>query len=304
MDYCDPCRRHLNGALACPGCGTSAESPRWREPDQGGYRAAPSGAEGEAPQRPEGPEGPDGEYGESGGYDERVDDADGEPSGRAARRRGRGRGPVADGPGGASRRDRKAAAHRRRRRRTLFVAAGFVLAAGGLSLAELGMDAPVRRRSRPRPEASRRTGTPWWRRGSRAGRPPGLRARQDRPPRAHLTPRRPPRPPRRRSRSPRGATNRRRTPSRRREAPPAPRHPPPQRPRRPRTRPRHRTRPPGPHNRNRPRRSRASGSSGGAHRGPLRSPQGPFWEAPGTSRSQLPRPGPLRVGDQNLTWRS
>ena len=151
MDYCDPCRRHLNGALACPGCGTSAESPRWREPDQGGYRAAPSGAEGEAPQRPEGPEGPDGEYGESGGYDERVDDADGEPSGRAARRRGRGRGPVADGPGGASRRDRKAAAHRRRRRRTLFVAAGFVLAAGGLSLAELGMDAP---RSTPKQAAA------------------------------------------------------------------------------------------------------------------------------------------------------
>jgi hypothetical protein len=25
MDYCHPCRRHLNGAFACPGCGTSAE---------------------------------------------------------------------------------------------------------------------------------------------------------------------------------------------------------------------------------------------------------------------------------------
>ncbi|MYS50761.1 hypothetical protein GTW46_11940, partial [Streptomyces sp. SID6013] len=24
MDYCHPCRRHLNGALACPGCGTPA----------------------------------------------------------------------------------------------------------------------------------------------------------------------------------------------------------------------------------------------------------------------------------------
>ncbi|MGW7499223.1 SCO2400 family protein, partial [Streptomyces luteogriseus] len=66
-------------------------------------------------------------------------------------RRGRGRGPAADGPGGASRRDRKAAAHRRRRRRTLFVAAGFVLAAGGLSLAELGMDAPD---STPKPAAA------------------------------------------------------------------------------------------------------------------------------------------------------
>ncbi|MYX45219.1 hypothetical protein GTW59_29800, partial [Streptomyces sp. SID89] len=42
----------------------------------------------------------------------------------------------------ASRRDRKAAHHRRRRRRTLLITAGFVLAAGGLSLAELGVDAP------------------------------------------------------------------------------------------------------------------------------------------------------------------
>ncbi|MGW2240113.1 SCO2400 family protein, partial [Streptomyces sp. NPDC001759] len=28
MDYCDPCRRHLNGALACPGCGTTLEELR------------------------------------------------------------------------------------------------------------------------------------------------------------------------------------------------------------------------------------------------------------------------------------
>ncbi|WP_456340847.1 SCO2400 family protein [Streptomyces shenzhenensis] len=28
MDYCHPCRRHLNGALACPGCGTAAETLR------------------------------------------------------------------------------------------------------------------------------------------------------------------------------------------------------------------------------------------------------------------------------------
>ncbi|MEW1626101.1 hypothetical protein AB0387_01515 [Streptomyces sp. NPDC089173] len=26
MDYCHPCRRHLNGALACAGCGTPAEA--------------------------------------------------------------------------------------------------------------------------------------------------------------------------------------------------------------------------------------------------------------------------------------
>ncbi|WP_441349432.1 SCO2400 family protein, partial [Streptomyces sp. 8L] len=28
MDYCDRCRRHLNGALACAGCGTPAEDLR------------------------------------------------------------------------------------------------------------------------------------------------------------------------------------------------------------------------------------------------------------------------------------
>ncbi|MFV8188778.1 SCO2400 family protein, partial [Streptomyces sp. AF1B] len=28
MDYCHPCRRHLNGALACPGCGAQVEQLR------------------------------------------------------------------------------------------------------------------------------------------------------------------------------------------------------------------------------------------------------------------------------------
>ncbi|MFF3408959.1 hypothetical protein ACFYW8_22665 [Streptomyces sp. NPDC002742] len=123
MDYCHVCRRHLNGALACPGCGTPVDE---------------LGADAEdADARPE--PGADAYRGEDGGTE-----------GRAARRRG-GRGRDAGSPGGAqgpdapagtSRRDRKAAAHRRRRRRTLYVAVGFVLAAGGLSLAELGVDAP------------------------------------------------------------------------------------------------------------------------------------------------------------------
>ncbi|WRZ93124.1 hypothetical protein OHB54_31220 [Streptomyces sp. NBC_01007] len=125
MDYCHVCRRHLNGALACPGCGTPV--------DELGADAE------EADARPESGAGADVYHGE-----------DGDAEGRAARRRGgRGRdagspgGPQGpDAPAGTSRRDRKAAAHRRRRRRTLFVAVGFVLAAGGLSLAELGVDAP------------------------------------------------------------------------------------------------------------------------------------------------------------------
>ncbi|MFJ3619791.1 hypothetical protein ACIPSH_16795 [Streptomyces iakyrus] len=158
MDYCDPCRRHLNGALACPGCGTSAETlRRSREPEYGtgpegpdasadGYGAAYDGDPYEDDPYDGTRSDDDGDGGE-----EDADEGDGEHLGRAARRRGRGRGPVAEGPGGASRRDRKAAAHRRRRRRTLFVAAGFVLAAGGLSLAELGMDAPG---STPKPAAA------------------------------------------------------------------------------------------------------------------------------------------------------
>ncbi|WP_456340875.1 SCO2400 family protein, partial [Streptomyces shenzhenensis] len=38
MDYCSSCRRHLNGALACPGCGAYAPDiapravPRCRRP--------------------------------------------------------------------------------------------------------------------------------------------------------------------------------------------------------------------------------------------------------------------------------
>ncbi|RSN41717.1 hypothetical protein DMH12_34295, partial [Streptomyces sp. WAC 04229] len=102
MDYCHPCRRHLNGALACPGCGTPVEQLRAAEPPLTATGALP-------PPRPA----------------DATDAADEAPD---------------DTPPGArsSRRDRKAAAHRRRRRRTLFVTAGFVLAAGGLSLAELG----------------------------------------------------------------------------------------------------------------------------------------------------------------------
>ncbi|WP_328668870.1 SCO2400 family protein [Streptomyces sp. NBC_00328] len=127
MDYCHVCRRHLNGALACPGCGTPVDE-LGADTDEAGARP-PTGADADA------------RHGADGDVEWR--------SRRAARRRG---GRVLDAeagspgdpqaPAGASRRDRKAAAHRRRRRRTLYMAVGFVLAAGGLSLAELGVDAP------------------------------------------------------------------------------------------------------------------------------------------------------------------
>ncbi|CAM5694895.1 hypothetical protein STENM327S_09084 [Streptomyces tendae] len=124
MDYCHPCRRHLNGALACPGCGTPAhELPsaddRLTASENPGPRFGTEAAAVDTLPRDPGER-----------LDEEPDEEPDEGAGDAA-------------PGArSSRRDRKAAAHRRRRRRTLLVAAGFVLAAGGLSLVELGMDAP------------------------------------------------------------------------------------------------------------------------------------------------------------------
>ncbi|MFD5496593.1 hypothetical protein ACFWH4_27755, partial [Streptomyces sp. NPDC127091] len=136
MDYCHPCRRHLNGALACPGCGTPVETLR-AHPEAS---AAPQAA-----------------------HEEGVPDPEPEPEPHAEPEPAEGaRQPAADAPAspeaadeepteGVSRRDRKAATHRRRRRRSLLIAAGFVLAAGALSLAELGMDAPG---SKPEPAAA------------------------------------------------------------------------------------------------------------------------------------------------------
>lgn len=162
MDYCHPCRRHLNGALACPGCGAPAQQlraypPAAYEPEPEPYALEPYTQEPEPYPRDasahESPGDPDGRGDHDDHDDDDRDDHDdrgvdaGEPQGRAARRRGQGRG-ARRGPEGtagasdASRRDRKASAHRRRRRRVVLITAGFVLAAGGLSLAELGVDAP------------------------------------------------------------------------------------------------------------------------------------------------------------------
>ncbi|NED03797.1 hypothetical protein G3I55_19255, partial [Streptomyces sp. SID6648] len=58
MDYCHPCRRHLNGALACAGCGTPAEAlgpyavpaPAGPAPDEP-YGTATPADETDAPRR-------------------------------------------------------------------------------------------------------------------------------------------------------------------------------------------------------------------------------------------------------------
>ncbi|WP_103760958.1 hypothetical protein [Streptomyces sp. SM10] len=100
MDYCHPCQRHLNGALACAGCGTPADA------------LAPYAVADHAGREPEPP-------------GETLD-----ASGAAGHRR-RAR--------GASRR-RGRRTHRRRGRALLLTAVGVVLALGALSLAELALE--------------------------------------------------------------------------------------------------------------------------------------------------------------------
>ena len=121
MDYCLPCRRHLNGALACPGCGAPVEELRAHAGETAGPERNDSRPQGSS--YGDDAEGAVGrESADADDTDEGHDDEDGDddaPVGRAARRaqgRGRGRGSrAAEGPaGGASRRDRKAAAPRRR----------------------------------------------------------------------------------------------------------------------------------------------------------------------------------------------
>ncbi|MDX3059046.1 hypothetical protein PV394_28555 [Streptomyces sp. NE06-03E] len=100
MDYCHPCQRHLNGALACAGCGTPADAlVPYAVTGASGLSAEPAAETLEA-------------------------------SGSAGHRR-RGRGD-------ARRRGRRA--HRRRGRALLLTATGVVLALGALSLAELAME--------------------------------------------------------------------------------------------------------------------------------------------------------------------
>ncbi|MHC5907243.1 SCO2400 family protein, partial [Streptomyces sp. S6] len=159
MDYCHSCRRHLNGALVCPGCGASAESLRAYSaghgeqgdvaqesygaiPETYGTPSGPYEAQSDGyPVRPESygyhpgqesvmnpvptpPAPAPGASATSGDDDAGADDEDAHPA------------------SGASRRDRKASAHRRRRRRAALIAAGVILLTGGVGLAELGTDAP------------------------------------------------------------------------------------------------------------------------------------------------------------------
>ncbi|MFH9742841.1 hypothetical protein ACH4MN_00140 [Streptomyces anulatus] len=125
MDYCHPCRRHLNGALACAGCGTPAEA-------LGPYAVlAPTGPAPGVRDAPDGTGAPSdaGDARRGTRRDARLD---------ARRDARRGAGGRSDARPGSRRRAR--GGHRRRGRTVLLGALGLLLAAGALSLAELAME--------------------------------------------------------------------------------------------------------------------------------------------------------------------
>ncbi|MEW2085017.1 hypothetical protein [Streptomyces sp. NPDC005283] len=101
MDYCNQCRRHLNGALACAGCGTPVEELRRHHP------SAPAA--------------------------EHVYELD-EVSEPVGHRRARRQPPPRRRSAGTRR------ARKRRGRKVLLGTVGLVLAAGALSLAELATE--------------------------------------------------------------------------------------------------------------------------------------------------------------------
>ncbi|MEV7419501.1 hypothetical protein [Streptomyces sp. NPDC089919] len=115
MDYCHSCRRHLNGALACAGCGTAAAqlapSP-WARP----------AAEATAAPAPAAPS-----YDGAAGYEIPYPDP-----------------REVVGPGGREAGRRRRAAHRRRRRTALTAGTALLCAvAGTMALARLTGDDPV-----------------------------------------------------------------------------------------------------------------------------------------------------------------
>ncbi|WP_330338799.1 SCO2400 family protein [Streptomyces sp. NBC_00557] len=84
MDYCSSCRRHLNGALVCPGCGAYAPDiapPRTTAPLTGGPAPAPPADDWFTTGHPAGAPGSDTDAAAD------VTDAPPAPQGRAARRR-------------------------------------------------------------------------------------------------------------------------------------------------------------------------------------------------------------------------
>ncbi|MFB7271152.1 hypothetical protein [Streptomyces sp. NPDC056244] len=129
MDYCDQCRRHLNGALACAGCGTPAEVLGHQAPPPPGphhSRRPGQGAGGEEDHGEYG-DAPDGELVLTGHHPE--------PPEPVRRRKPSRRRKAAPRPRTKPRRARS-----KRGRRVLIATLGVVLALATLSLAELAME--------------------------------------------------------------------------------------------------------------------------------------------------------------------
>ncbi len=132
MDYCHACRRHLNGALACAGCGTPVEELRYETPHipvQPTYPTQPTQQVDQVePVRPVGSE-----------HVYELDVVERPRPAPGGRRAARGR-SAAKGRA-ATRRGRRA---RGGRTRTVLVGTlGLVLAAGTLSLVRMALEEPV-----------------------------------------------------------------------------------------------------------------------------------------------------------------
>ncbi|MEV7681806.1 hypothetical protein AB0O64_25105 [Streptomyces sp. NPDC088341] len=137
MDYCDQCRRHLNGALACAGCGTPAEELRQQAPPSPGpqHSRRPDRESGGTEDHGEYEDAPDGEL----VLDELVltgrhpEPGPGRRDSSSRRRKGQSR------PRGRTKPRR---ARGRRRRKVLIATFGVLLSLATLSLAELAMESP------------------------------------------------------------------------------------------------------------------------------------------------------------------
>ncbi|MFH9086727.1 hypothetical protein [Streptomyces sp. NPDC017673] len=129
MDYCSTCRRHLNGALVCPGCGAYA-------PDI----APPVVTDPLGPDRPAQPTTASASTGTSPGALGDGFPWDGEP--RPEQDTGSAAGPTADTAGISPARPGRAARRRqlarlKKHQRRAMVATAFALVGGGLSLATM-----------------------------------------------------------------------------------------------------------------------------------------------------------------------
>ncbi|MFF3753814.1 hypothetical protein ACFYYH_25655 [Streptomyces sp. NPDC002018] len=127
MDYCHQCRRHLNGALTCAGCGTPAEELRQQAPPSPGSHHSRHPGEDDQGEEDHGEyaDASDGEIVLTGRHPEP------EPEGRRGSRRRK---------APARPRTKPRRARSTRRRKVLIATFGVLLSLATLGLAELAME--------------------------------------------------------------------------------------------------------------------------------------------------------------------